>query len=69
MTHFLQARGAGGQARGVLAHAGLGQELFDDLLRAQNLPQTDRQFHLRGGHRPRRSGRADLPQLPATPAR
>ena len=60
-----QARGIEGQARRVLAHARLGQELLDDFLRPQNLPQADGQFHVRGRDRPRRFGRADLPELPA----
>src|SRR5258708_1375139 len=35
-----------------------------DLLCAEEFPQADGQFHLRGGDRPRRPGRADLPELP-----
>ena len=60
MSPFLKRENEG-QARRVLAHAGLGQELLDDFLCPQNLPQTDRQFHFCGRDRPRRPGRADLP--------
>ena len=50
---------------GVFWHTqGSGKSFSMIFLCAQNFPQTDRQFHLCGGDRPRRSGRADLPQLP-----
>ena len=55
---------AGRQARRLLAHPGLGQELFHDLLCPQDLPQVTGQLHLCGRHRPRGSRRPDLPQLP-----
>src|SRR5205814_1962535 len=41
----------------LLAHAGLGQELLDDLLCAEDFSQRDGQFHLRRSDGPRRPRR------------
>ncbi len=49
------------QARRVLAHARLRQELFDGLLQPEGPAEDSRQLDVRDRHRPGRPGRPNLP--------
>ena len=49
--------------RGVLAHARVGQELLDDLLRPEGAAEGVGKVLVRGGHRPPRPRRPDLQEL------
>jgi hypothetical protein len=57
--------GGAAAPRGVLAHAGLGQELLDGVLLAEGAAEGDGQLVLRGGDRPRGARRPDLQDLQA----
>ena len=52
-----------GQARRLLAYAGLRQELLDGLLLAEGSPEAPRQLDVPHRHRPRRPRRANLQEL------
>ena len=56
-------KGAGREARRLLAHPGGRQELLDGAVHPQGAPAAGRRLHLPGAHRPRRPRRADLQDL------